>query len=182
MGTKVNPKTLRIFHNNSITVPSINWYSNNYSTNLLKDVRRLKYIEGIDGLESMNSGEASGEAHGEIAFINDNLVWRQRTPTGITSKRIAELVGQLIQNAKSPESAFKKAGSMLGQRLVGHSNIMGLKIRSAGRFNGALMAKSATLSYGKMPLQSISVNIDYDQIAVITKYGLQSVSVWLAKS
>ncbi len=179
MGTKVNPKTLRIFNNNSITVPSINWYSNNYSTNLLKDVRRLKYIEGIDGLESMNSAE--------IAFINDytnihNLVWRQRTPTGITSKRIAELVGQLIQNAKSPESAFKKAGSMLGQRLVGHSNIMGLKIRSAGRFNGALMAKSATLSYGKMPLQSISVNIDYDQIAVITKYGLQSVSVWLAKS
>lgn len=231
MGTKANPRTLRLLtlrsvankqnklsteRSNSNIMGKIDWYSHNYSFNLLKDIRRYKYIQGalehnnieqsstIDNSSANSLSLRTPRSFAFVTFGTSNNAAHVANKRSLNSHesilvahhlanhgecnalKIATLVGQIIQNAKSPETAFKKVANMLGQRLIkqdlrnSNNPFMGLKIRSAGRFNGALMAKSITLSYGKMPLQSISVDIDYDQIAVITKYGLQSISVWLA--
>lgn len=55
----------------------------------------------------------------------------------------------------------------------------GIKITVAGRLNGAEIARSETLTAGKLPLHNLRADIDYAQSFAQTIYGSIGVKVWI---
>ena len=58
---------------------------------------------------------------------------------------------------------------------------MGVKITVSGRLNGAEIARTETLSSGKLPLHSLRADIDYARGAAQTTYGVLGIKVWIYK-
>lgn len=57
----------------------------------------------------------------------------------------------------------------------------GIKVRVAGRLNGAEIAKSETLLFGNVPLHTLRANIEYGRGAARTLSGAVGVKVWIYK-
>ncbi|MDP3953355.1 MAG: 30S ribosomal protein S3 [bacterium] len=59
--------------------------------------------------------------------------------------------------------------------------VEGIKIKLAGRLNGAEIARSEQLKKGRLPLTTIRANIDYGTTVAATTYGSIGIKVWLYK-
>lgn len=59
------------------------------------------------------------------------------------------------------------------------SNVRGAKFEFCGRFQGATMARRECLQRGQIPLQTLSVPIDYGFAEAHTQYGVFGIKVWL---
>ena len=51
----------------------------------------------------------------------------------------------------------------------------------AGRLNGVEIARTETLSEGKIPLHTLRANIDYSRGVARTTYGAIGIKVWIYK-
>ncbi|MFH1694456.1 MAG: 30S ribosomal protein S3 [Patescibacteria group bacterium] len=60
-------------------------------------------------------------------------------------------------------------------------DVQGVKIKLAGRLNGAEIARSEQMLKGKLPLTTIRANIDYGETTAVTTYGAIGIKVWLYK-
>ena len=59
--------------------------------------------------------------------------------------------------------------------------VQGIKIKLAGRLNGAEIARTEELKKGKLPLTTIRANIDYGETVAVTTYGSIGIKGWLYK-
>ena len=57
----------------------------------------------------------------------------------------------------------------------------GIKVRVAGRLNGAEIARSEWYQDGRLPLHTLKADIDYGQAVSNTTYGTIGVKVWIYK-
>ncbi|MDP2656486.1 MAG: 30S ribosomal protein S3 [bacterium] len=57
----------------------------------------------------------------------------------------------------------------------------GVKVHVSGRLNGAEIARSETLSWGKIPLHTLRADIDYSRGVAHTIFGTIGVKVWIYK-
>ena len=64
---------------------------------------------------------------------------------------------------------------------VERAGALGVKIVVAGRLNGAEIARSEMLTFGKVPLHTLRADIDYARGAANTTYGVVGVKVWIYK-
>ncbi|MCX6785290.1 MAG: 30S ribosomal protein S3 [Candidatus Komeilibacteria bacterium] len=64
---------------------------------------------------------------------------------------------------------------------VKKAGALGVKVRISGRLNGAEIARTETLSEGKVPLHTLRANIDYSRGTARTTYGAIGVKVWIYK-
>jgi small subunit ribosomal protein S3 len=67
------------------------------------------------------------------------------------------------------------------QQLMQNRDVKGVKIRVAGRLNGAEIARAETVSEGSLPLQTLRADIDYGEVIAKTTYGTIGVKVWIYK-
>ncbi len=59
--------------------------------------------------------------------------------------------------------------------------VRGAKFTVSGRLNGSEIARTESLSFGEMPLQTLRANIDFGRAIAYTTYGTIGVDVWLYK-
>ena len=57
----------------------------------------------------------------------------------------------------------------------------GVKVRVAGRLNGADIARAEWYHEGRVPLHTLRADIDYGTFEASTTYGVIGVKVWLFK-
>ena len=57
----------------------------------------------------------------------------------------------------------------------------GIKVRVAGRLNGAEIARSEWYQDRRLPLHTLKADIDYGQATSNTTYGTIGVKVWIYK-
>lgn len=62
---------------------------------------------------------------------------------------------------------------------LGH--LTGIKFRLSGKIKGKMRASSHLITYGKIPNQSISANIEYSMIHTFTRYGAFGMKAWIYK-
>lgn len=60
-----------------------------------------------------------------------------------------------------------------------NSNFIGLRLQVSGRINGVDIAKKQVVSYGSVPLQTISNYVNYNYTTARTPFGVCGVKVWL---
>jgi len=209
MGKKVNPKILRMSINR--TWPSVWFErGDKYVKNLKQDLGVRRYMirefreAGIDQVEiarGLNRVEINittakpgliigrgGNGAEELKkklhdkFLKDlrmneiNLNIKEVSRQNMSAQIIVQ--GMILDIEK--RMPFRK---VMKQNLskIERAGAQGAKVVISGRLNGAEIARTEKLVWGKVPLQTLRADIDYARGAANTTYGAIGIKVWIYK-
>lgn len=201
MGQKVHPHGFRL---GVIQTWSSIWYAKkNYAELLHEDFRIRDYIKkrlhhtGVAKIDIERAGRKT-KAHiytarpglviGQRGAEVDKLRYELERLTGhemminihevlspeLCSTLVAESIAQQLERRVSFRRAMKKAVQntmRLGAK--------GIRIRVAGRLNGAEIARQEQTREGSVPLHTLRANVDYGTATARTTYGAIGVKVWI---
>jgi small subunit ribosomal protein S3 len=94
----------------------------------------------------------------------------------IDAKLIADSIAQQLEKRIMFRRAMKRA--MQNAMRLG---AQGIKIMSAGRLNGAEIARTEWYREGRVPLHTLRADIDYGVSEAATTYGIIGIKVWVYK-
>jgi small subunit ribosomal protein S3 len=92
----------------------------------------------------------------------------------------AQLAAFNVAQQLEKRISFRRAMKKVMQQAM-KAGSKGIKIRVAGRLNGAEMARTEWYMEGRVPLHTLRADIDYGTSEALTTYGLIGVKVWLFK-
>lgn len=201
MGQKINPNGFRLGVNRDWEAK---WYADkNYADTLNEDLRIRKFISEKLADASVSTVEIERAANRiNISTTLQNLVWLsvkggkevealRKQLSALTKKNVhiniveikkpdldAKLVGEGIARQLEARIAFRRATRQATQRSM-RSGAKGIKVQTAGRLNGADMARREWLTEGSVPLHTLRADIDYAWVEAATTYGQIGVKVWI---
>ncbi len=202
MGQKVHPFGFRL---GVIEKWSSTWYNESQYQQLLHEdlkirdyIKRRAYSAGIAKVNIERAGNRIkvvvyaarpgliiGQKGSELEKLKTELqilspgkmisidVVEIETPE-LNAQLVAENIAQQIEKRASFRRAMKRAveGAM-------RNGAKGIKIRVAGRLNGAEIARAEYVHDGSVPLQTLRAWIDYGTATSFTTYGTIGVKVWI---
>ena len=92
----------------------------------------------------------------------------------------AQLVAESIALQLEKRIAFRRAMRKAVDSTL-RSGARGIKVRCAGRLNGAEIARSEWYLEGRLPLHTLRSDVDYGFAEARTTYGVIGVKVWIYK-
>lgn len=107
--------------------------------------------------------------------LNVNIEELRRTD--ISAAVIAEQIAADLERLMPYRTVLKRQLTVIREA----RGVQGGKIKVSGRLNGAEIARSEWLSYGRLPLQNLRANIDYAEATAFTTYGTIGIKVWIYK-
>ena len=205
MGQKVHPTGIRLGISKGWTSK---WFSSSsdYSKNVFQDFKIREYLNKKlkDAAVSKIQIDRSSENVTVAIFSARPGIVIGKKGEGIESlrKEVAKLIDTSINNVllnineiKKPELDAKLVASSITQQLERRvlyrramkravTNTMrlganGIKVKIAGRLNGAEIARSEWYQEGRVPLHTLKANIDYGVSEAKTTYGIIGVKVWI---
>ena len=205
MGQKVHPTGIRLGFSKGW---ASKWFSSSsdYSKNVFQDFKIREYLNKKlkDAAVSKIQIERSSENVTVAIFSARPGIVIGKKGEGIESlrKEVAKLIDTSINNVllnineiKKPELDAKLVASSITQQLERRvlyrramkravTNTMrlganGIKVKIAGRLNGAEIARSEWYQEGRVPLHTLKANIDYGVSEAKTTYGIIGVKVWI---
>ncbi len=209
MGKKVNPKILRM--GITKTWPSLWFdKGDKYIKNIKQDIGVRKYLikefkeAGIDKVEIIRS---IGKIEINVTTAKPGLIigrggnGAEELKKKLHTKFLKSLcLGEINLNIKEvsrpnlsaqitvqgmildieKRMPFRKIMKQaLGK--IERAGALGAKTVVAGRLNGAEIARTEKLVWGKVPLQTLRADIDYARGAAHTTYGAIGIKVWIYK-
>lgn len=148
-------------------------------------IRRLSN-RVIISIYTAQPGKVIGKGGEEIKKLNEEIksLIKNDVVIDIEEIRIPELDAHLvaqnivkqIQQRISHRRAMKRA--VISAMKIGAK---GIKVACAGRLGGAEIARTEWYREGRVPLQTLSANIDFSRATAFTIYGTVGVKVWLYK-
>lgn len=201
MGQKTNPIANRL---GIIRGWESNWFDEkNFAHNVVQDEQIRKYLRariskgGISRIViertlkrititiyTSRPGIIIGKGGSEVDNIRAELkkITSTDVQINIVEVRKPELSAYLVAEsiAKQLESRvnFRRAAKMAIQSTM-RANAEGIKVRIAGRLNGADMARTEEFKEGRTPLHTFRADIDYALVEAQTIYGKIGVKVWI---
>jgi small subunit ribosomal protein S3 len=94
----------------------------------------------------------------------------------LDAQLVAEGIAQQIEKRVMFRRAMKRAVTNTMR-----SGALGIKVRAAGRLNGAEIARVEWSREGRIPLHTFRADIDYGLAEARTTYGVIGVKVWIFK-
>ena len=205
MGQKVHPTGIRLGISKGW---ASKWFSSSsdYSKNVFHDFKIREYLNKKlkDAAVSKIQIDRSSENITVAIFSARPGIVIGKKGEGIESlrKEVAKLVNTSVNNVllnineiKKPELDAKLVSSSITQQLESRvlyrramkravTNTMrlganGIKVKIAGRLNGAEIARSEWYQEGRVPLHTLKANIDYGVSEAKTTYGIIGVKVWI---
>ena len=90
----------------------------------------------------------------------------------------AHVVAEQISADLKKRMPFRRVMKWAIER-VKKANAVGVKITVSGRLNGAEIARTETISSGKIPLHTLRADIDYSSLMCRTIWGAIGIKVWI---
>lgn len=208
MASKVNPRSFRT--NTTYKMPS-RWFASkkDYAKNLQSDILIRKMIRtqlrdaGVARIEIERSleevkiiiltskpGVVIGRGGSLIEEMKKDIKRQffgsEKMKVNISIQEVhdvdsnAELVYQNIRDQIEGRVPFRRAIKRALEN-VQRSGAKGVKIQVSGRLNGADIARTETLTHGRLPLHTLRANIDYSRGVANTTYGVIGIKVWIYK-
>jgi small subunit ribosomal protein S3 len=109
--------------------------------------------------------------NGEV-YINIQEIQRPELDAQLVSENIATQLERRIAFRRAMKKAMESAFRF---------GAKGIKVRVAGRLNGAEIARSEWYQDGRLPLHTLKADIDYGSATSHTTYGTIGVKVWIYK-
>jgi small subunit ribosomal protein S3 len=204
MGQKVHPTGIRlgiVKDHNSV------WYAEKgeYAKNLLNDIQVREYL--MKRLEKASVSKITIERPAQNARITVHtarpgiVIGKKGEDVEKLRKEVGEMMGVPvhinIEEIRKPDLDAKlvaaSVASQLERRVMFRramkravQNAMrqgakGIKIQVGGRLGGAEIARSEWAREGRVPLHTISADIDYATARALTVYGILGIKVWVCK-
>ncbi|MBD5429811.1 30S ribosomal protein S3 [Lactobacillus sp.] len=201
MGQKINPNGFRLGVNRDWEAK---WYADkDYADTLNEDLRIRKFISekladaSVSTVEieraanrinisihTAKPGMVIGKGGKEVEALRKQLNALTKKNVHINIVEIkkpdldAKLVGESIARQLEARIAFRRATRQATQRSM-RSGAKGIKVQTAGRLNGADMARREWHTEGSVPLHTLRADIDYAWVEANTTYGQIGVKVWI---
>jgi small subunit ribosomal protein S3 len=202
MGHKVHPTGFRLPVTKAWTS---RWYAEGteYSQMLTDDLRVREYLRrklktasvGKVLIErpaknaritiySARPGVVIGKKGEDIEQLKVDLQRMMGVPVHVNIEEIrkpetdAQLVADSITQQLERRIMFRRAMKRAMQNAM-RLGAQGIKIKCAGRLNGAEIARSEWYREGRVPLHTLRASIDYGVSEAITTYGIIGVKVWV---
>lgn len=204
MGHKVRPTSLRL--GITETWSSI-WYASkkDYARFVVEDYKirhfiRTKYkFAAISRIEvertrdnikvSLHTGRPGiviGRKGVEIDRLRDRLedMIGKKVDLNVVEITKPELDAQLVADSVASQLEKRVSGRRAMKRAVASTmqvGAQGVRIRVAGRLGGSDMARVDRIDEGKVPLHTLTADIDYGFTEAVTSCGHVGVKVWIFK-
>ena len=201
MGQKCNPIGLRLGINRTW---SSTWFDEkNFSDRLKEDIILRKFINKKYESASIADVEiirTSKKVSITISTSRPGLViGKGGAEVDSLKKTLNKLIGYDVQvnvhEIKGPALVARLVGQNIAQQIEKKINYrravkksiqttmtvgaLGIRVRVAGRLNGAEIARRETFREGRVPLHTLRALIDYAQIEANTTYGIIGIKVWI---
>ncbi|MFA6458044.1 MAG: 30S ribosomal protein S3 [Patescibacteria group bacterium] len=200
MGQKVNPKSFRL---GTIRSWSSRWFSKKNYVNLLhRDITLRKAIKerlkesGVGEIEierssghvkvnvhSSKPGMVIGRAGAALEELKNDIAQQFGDKIEINiievakPDTVAQLIAESVANQIERRMPFRRVAKQAVKKGM-DGGLRGIKIRVAGRLNGADISREETFKEGNIPLHTIRADVDYGEIPASTTYGQIGVKVW----
>lgn len=208
MGSKVNPRAFRTF--TTFQMPS-RWFASKqkFAANLQTDVMVRKLVKTMfrdGGVARIEIERALGEITliiytskpgvviGRGGSLIDELKQKikkeffgsEKVKIIVNIQEVgdvdsnAELIYQAIRDQIEQRVPFRRAIKRALEQVT-RGGAKGCKIQISGRLNGSDIARTETVSKGRLPLHTLRANIDYSRGIAKTVYGVIGIKVWIYK-
>lgn len=137
-------------------------------------------------IHTARPGIVIGKKGEDVDRLRQDLARRMNVPVHINVEEIrkpeldALLVAQNIAQQLERRVRHQRAMRRVMQNAM-RLGAQGIKVRVAGRLNGAEIARSETYAEGRVPLHTLRADIDYATAEARTTYGIIGVKVWIFK-
>jgi len=205
MGQKTNPIGNRL---GIIRGWESSWYGNkkNFSTMLVEDHKIREYLNArinrggisriviermlgklIVTIHTSRPGIIIGKGGQEVDRIKEELkkltkkvdiqinIYEIRRPE-LDATIVADTIARQLEGRVNFRRAIKLAISQTMRM-----GAEGIKVKVAGRLNGAEIARSEEMKEGRTPLHTLRMDIDYASLFALTVYGKIGIKVWICK-
>lgn len=122
-------------------------------------------------------GQRSEELRSELEKITGRQVkiqFKEEDKPELSAQLVGESIAEQLQKRAAFRRVLKKSAIATLQ-----AGAEGIKINIAGRLGGAEMARREKLSIGKVPLQTLTADVNYGFAEARTTAGLIGVKVWI---
>ncbi|MFH0780119.1 MAG: 30S ribosomal protein S3 [Parcubacteria group bacterium] len=129
---------------------------------------------GGAGLEAMRKDVSRSIIKNKAVKLNINI-------KEISNPNLdAAIIGQYIKADIEKRIPFRRAMKQALAKIE-KANALGAKMEVSGRLNGAEIARSEKLLFGKVPLHTMRADIDYALEEAHTIFGKIGIKVWIYK-
>ncbi|HWU84834.1 MAG TPA: 30S ribosomal protein S3 [Rhodocyclaceae bacterium] len=135
---------------------------------------------------SARPGVVIGKKGEDIETLKADLQKRMGVPVHVNIEEIrkpeidAQLIADSIAQQLEKRIMFRRAMKRAMQNAM-RLGAQGIKIMSAGRLNGAEIARTEWYREGRVPLHTLRADIDYATSEASTTYGIIGIKVWVFK-
>ena len=201
MGQKANPIGLRLGINRGW---DSTWFDeNHYADRLKEDIILRRYILKKYKTASVSRVQISRTSTKVSITINTArpglIIGKSGSEVDSLKKELNKLVGHDVSvnvfEIKRPALVSSLVGENIAQQIEKKVNYRravkksiqstismgarGIRIRVAGRLNGAEIARQETFKEGQIPLHTLRAKIDYAHVEANTTYGIIGIKVWI---
>ena len=201
MGQKVNPISLRLGINREWE--SIWFDEKHYADRLKEDILLRTYILKKYKTASVSKVEITRTSTKVVLTVNTArpglIIGKSGSEVDSLKKELKKLIGYevivKVFEIKRPALVACLVGENVAQQIEKKVNYRravkksiqssismgarGIRIRVAGRLNGAEIARQETFKEGQVPLHTLRAKIDYAHVEANTTYGIIGVKVWI---
>lgn len=202
MGQKINPTGFRLPVTRNWTS---RWYAvgRNFSRTLCEDMRVRAFLQeklkaasvsrilierpannARITIFSARPGLVIGKEGAFIEEIKNDVQKMIGVPVHVNIEEVrrpdldAQLIADNITQQLEKRTMFRRAMKRAMQNAM-RLGAQGIKIMSAGRLNGAEIARSESYHEGTIPLQTLRADIEYGFAEAATTYGRIGIKVWV---
>jgi len=201
LGQKANPIGLRLGINR-------NWESTwfdekHYADRLKEDIILRRYVLKKYKTASVSMVQISRTSTKVVLTINTArpglIIGKSGSEVDSLKKELTRLMGHEVSvnvaEIKRPALVSALVGENIAQQIEKKVNYRravkksiqstismganGIRVRVAGRLNGAEIARQETFKEGQIPLHTLRAKIDYAHVEANTTYGIIGIKVWI---
>jgi small subunit ribosomal protein S3 len=204
MGQKIHPTGFRLGVKHDW---SSRWYANkkNFPSMLIEDIKVREFLRKKLGnaavgkvvierpaknaritVFSARPGVVIGKKGEDIENLRHQLQRMMGVPVHVNIEEIrkpeldAQLIADSIAAQLEKRIMFRRAMKRAMQNAM-RLGAQGIKVMSAGRLNGAEIARTEWYREGRVPLHTLRADIDYGVSEAKTTYGVIGIKVWVFK-
>jgi small subunit ribosomal protein S3 len=204
MGQKIHPIGFRLGVQRTWTAK---WYGSNktFATTLKEDLKVREYLKRkLSGASvskvvierpsknaritifSARPGVVIGKKGEDIEKLRADLGRMMSVPVHVNIEEVrkpetdAQIIADSIAQQLEKRVMFRRAMKRAMQNAM-RLGAQGIKVMSAGRLNGAEIARTEWYREGRVPLHTLRAVIDYGVAEAKTTYGITGIKVWVYK-
>ena len=138
--------------------------------NITVNTARPGLIIGKSGSEVDSLKKELNKLVGHEVSVNVFEIKRPALVASLVGENIAQQIEKKVNYRRSVKKSIQSTISM---------GAKGIRVRVAGRLNGAEIARQETFKEGQVPLHTLRAKIDYAHIEANTTYGIIGIKVWI---